>query len=328
MSRRGAILSASISILACVCAPIASRALAQAPAAKAPTASAARTRVVMLGTGVPVPDPDRFGPAVVVLVDSTPYLFDIGVGVVRRWAAALRAGVAPLGPASLRTAFVTHLHSDHTLGYPELIFTSWTVAQGPAGERGAAAQAKARPPLDVYGPPGLTAMTTHLLAAYAEDIAIRTGAGGELEGVSAPVVRTHEIAPGIVYRDSLVTVTAFAVHHGTVAHAFGYRIQTPDKVIVLSGDAGPPSTIPEQCQGCDLLLHEGGSILAAEASDYFRRFHTTPEALAEIARAAHPKLLVLYHQRPPTAAVERAYAKLRELYTGPFVVARDLDVFR
>jgi ribonuclease BN (tRNA processing enzyme) len=123
-------------------------------------------------------------------------------------------------------------------------------------------------------------------------------------------------------------VTAFVVHHGTWKYAFGYRIQTPDKVIVLSGDAGPPSTIAEQCQGCDLLLHEGGSILAAEASEYFRRFHTTPEALAEIARAAHPKLLVLYHQRPPTPAVERAYAKLRELYSGPFVVARDLDVFR
>ncbi len=171
-------------------------------------------------------------------------------------------------------------------------------------------------------------MTTHVLAAYAEDIAERTGAGGDLAGMPAPVVRAHEIVPGVVYRDSLVTVTAFVVHHGTLEHAFGYRIQTPDKVIVLSGDAGPPSMIAEQCQGCDLLLHEGGTVLAAEATEYFRRFHTTPEALAEIARAAHPKLLVLYHQRPPTAAVERAYAKLRELYSGSFVIARDLDVFR
>jgi ribonuclease BN (tRNA processing enzyme) len=297
-------------------------------AERRPPAATPRTRVVMLGTGTPIADPDRFGPSVVVLVDSTPYLFDIGVGVVRRWAGALRNNAAPLGPTALRTAFVTHLHSDHTLGLAELIFTPWTLAQGPAGLPGPSADIRPLRPLHVYGPPGLEAMTTHLLAAYAEDIAERTGAGGDLEGVPAPVVRAHEIAPGVVYRDSLVTVTAFVVHHGTWKYAFGYRIQTPDKVIVLSGDAGPPSTIAEQCQGCDLLLHEGGSILAAEASEYFRRFHTTPEALAEIARAAHPKLLVLYHQRPPTPAVERAYAKLRELYSGPFVVARDLDVFR
>lgn len=298
----------------------------QTPAPAAP--SAARTRVVMLGTGTPIPDPDRFGPAVVVLVDSTPYLFDMGVGVVRRWAAALRAGVAPLGPASLHTAFVTHLHTDHTLGYAELIFTSWTVAQSAAGVRGVEAEARARPPLEVYGPPGLAAMTTHLLSAYAEDVAVRTGAGGELAGVPAPVVHAHDVAPGVVYRDSLVTVTAFAVHHGSWPQAFGYRVKTPDKVIVLSGDAGPPSAVPAECQGCDLLLHEGGSVLTSEASDYFLHFHTTAEALGDIARAAHPKLLVLYHQRTYTPAVERAYAKLRQLYPGPFVVARDLDVFR
>ena len=303
--------------------------VAAQPSAPAQSAAvSARTRVVMLGTGTPLPDPDRFGPAVVVLVDSTPYLFDFGVGVVRRWAAALRAGVAAPGPASLHTAFVTHLHSDHTLGYAELIFTTWTVAQGAAGVGGAQAAARARPPLEVYGPPGLGAMTTHLLAAYAEDIAVRTGAGGELAGVSAPVVHAHEVDPGVVYHDSLVTVTAFAVQHGTWPRAYGYRVQTPDKVIVLSGDAGPPSAIPAQCQGCDLLLHEGGTLLAAEASDYFRRFHTTAEALGEIAGAARPKLLVLYHQRASTPAVERAYAKLRQVYAGPFVVARDLDVFR
>lgn len=306
---------------------VSQRASAQS-ATQAPVA-ASRTRVIMLGTGTPVADPDRFGPAVVVLVDSTPYLFDMGVGVVRRWAAALRAGAAPLSPASLHTAFVTHLHTDHTLGYAELIFTSWTVADATVLQRrGEPTTTSVRPPLDVYGPPGLRAMTTHLVAAYAEDIAVRTGPEGELAGVAPPEVRAHEIEPGVVYRDARVTVTAFAVHHGTWAQAFGYRIQTPDKVIVLSGDAGPPSTVAAQCHGCDILLHEGGGVLTADAGDYFRRFHTTTEALAEIARAANPKLLVLYHQRPSTLAVERAYARLRELYPGPFIVGRDLDVFR
>lgn len=306
-------------------------ALSHAAAGQSAAASTplSRTRVVMLGTGTPFPDPDRFGPAVAVLVDSTPYLFDAGVGVVRRWAAALRTGITSLGPGDLHTAFITHLHSDHTLGLADLIFTSWTIARAPAGVRGSEADLrKPRQPLDLYGPEGLAAMANHLVAAYAEDIAVRTGNRGEMEGVAPPVVRTHEIKPGVVYRDSLVTVTAFTVHHGTWRQAFGYRIQTPDRVIVISGDAGPPSTIPDQCQGCDLLLHEGGRLLDAETTDYNRYFHTTVEALAEIARASHPKLLVLYHQGPPGPASERGYARLRALYSGPFVVARDLDVFR
>lgn len=290
------------------------RVRAQAPSS-AP-APASRTKLIILGTGTPAADPDRFGPAVVVLVDSTPYLFDAGVGVVRQWARALRTGFSTIGPATLHTAFITHLHSDHTLGIPELILTTWTLG------------AKVRPPLELYGPPGLRAMTDHVLAAWSEDIAVRTGAQGEAEGVAPPAVHVHEIEPGVVYHDSLVTVTAFVVHHGTVPHAFGYRIQTPDKVIVLSGDAGPPSTVAEQCRGCDILVHEGGTILAADANAYFKSFHATAEALAEIATAAHPKLLVLYHQRPDSPATERAYARLRQLYAGPFVVARDLDVYR
>src|SRR6476469_3594202 len=165
------------------------------PAATAQNPS--RTRVIMLGTGTPAADPDRFGAAVVVLVDSTPYLFDVGVGVVRRWAAAIRSQGLPLAPSSLRIAFVTHLHSDHTLGYPDLILSSWTLEQGP------------HRPLEVYGPKGLKALTDHLLAAYAEDIAVRTGSEGERAGEPPPVVHVHETGTGVAYRDSLVTVTAF-----------------------------------------------------------------------------------------------------------------------
>jgi ribonuclease Z len=280
-----------------------------------------RTRVIMLGTGTPAPDPDRFGPAVVVLVDSTPYLFDMGVGVVRRWATALRANVIPLPASSLRTAFVTHLHSDHTLGYAELIFTSWTVERDP------------HRPLEIYGPKGLQPMTDHIVAAYADDIAIRTGPGGEQAGSAAPVVHVHEISAGFAYRDSLVTVTAFAEPHGTWPQAFGYRIDTPDKSIVLSGDTGPPSGVLNQCHGCDVLIHEGGFRRAGDPTgnvsvEYYARFHTTVEDMARIAQATQPKLLVLYHQPPSNPAIERGYAMLRSLYAGPFVVARDLDVFR
>jgi ribonuclease BN (tRNA processing enzyme) len=279
------------------------------------SAKASRTVVVVLGSGVPVPDPDRFGPAVVIVVDSSAYLFDAGVGVVRRWAAALKMGVAPIDPSALRKAFITHLHTDHTLGLPELIFTSWTIDR-----RGR--------PLDLYGPRGLDAMTTHILAAYSEDIDIRTGKGGDNDGAARPVVRVHEIDAGIAYKDSLVEITAFPVHHGTWPVAFGYRVRTPDKVIVLSGDTSPVDVVAEECNGCDILLHEGGAVTDAESDSYYRNFHTTTEQLARIATKAKPKLLVLYHQRPLTATTEKSYRLLRSLYSGALVVARDLDAFR
>lgn len=214
----------------------------------------------------------------------------------------------------MRTLFLTHLHSDHTLGYPELIFTSWTL--DPKAYR-----------LQVLGPPGTQDMTDHILAAYADDIAIRVGEGGENPGGQPPVVRVREIQAGPVYTDSLVSVTAFNVRHGKWPEAFGYRVQTPDKVIVLSGDAAPTALIAEHCKGCDLLFHEGGFITDEEAGSYFRAFHTTADELAALARVASPKLLVLYHQRPASAVTERGYRRLRSLYPGAFVVANDLDVF-
>jgi hypothetical protein len=183
----------------------------------------------MLGTGNPAADPDRFGPATVIIVDSTAYLVDCGVGVIRRWAAAIRAGATGFHISDLRRVFVTHLHSDHTLCYADLILSSWTLG------------GSQREPIQVFGPEGIQSMTDHLLAAYAVDIRIRSGVGGELAGAPPPRVKVQEIEAGVVYRDSLVTVTAFAVHPGTFCHAFGYRFQTPDKDIVISGDAAPLS---------------------------------------------------------------------------------------
>ncbi|HET7553931.1 MAG TPA: MBL fold metallo-hydrolase [Gemmatimonadaceae bacterium] len=287
-----------------------------AACAATPTAAPAssRTRVIMLGTGNPFADPDRFGPATVIVVDNTAYLVDCGVGVVRRWAAAIRDGETGFRPWDLRRVFITHLHSDHTLGYAELILTSWTLEGGQLGAQ------------QVYGPRGLRSMTDHLLAAYARDIGIRTGPGGDLEGAPPPNVEVHEIEPGVIYRDSLVTVTAFAVHHGTWPQAFGYRFQTPDKDIVLSGDAAPPTTIPEQCHGCDILIHEGGFFHRNGAGAYRLSFHTSMEDLVDVARAARPKLLVLYH-RPPWGN-EEGLNFIRSHYDGQVVVAKDLDVFR
>lgn len=303
--------------LSVLCCALLVTAAAQQPVQEASSPAPSRTRLIMLGTGNPAADPDRFGPATVVLVDNVPYLVDCGVGVVRRWAGALRNTHLPLHPWDLKTVFVTHLHSDHTLGYPELILTQWTLegrGRGPAP-----AQRRA---LDVYGPTGIRRMTDHILAAYSEDIRIRTGKGGEQEGSAPPAVNVHEIDAGVVFRDERVSVTAFRVPHGTWPQAFGFRFTTPDKTIVISGDTAYAPVIARECHGCDILVHEGGR--ADDNSSYFRTFHTTAEELGRIAQEARPKLLILYHQRDEN---DEGLRIIRSLYPGKVVVARDLQIF-
>src|SRR5580692_9020656 len=150
-------------------------------------------QVILLGTGTPNADPERAGPAVAIVANGQPYLVDFGPGVVRR------AAAAHIKPSDLKIAFATHLHSDHTVGLADLIFTPWTL------ERAA--------PLELYGPRGLRAMAHHIEQAYREDIKIRL-TGGEPSNKTGYKVNVHEIKTGVVYRDANITVTAFAVPHG------------------------------------------------------------------------------------------------------------------
>lgn len=282
------------------------------------TASAqTRTRVVMLGTGTPNADPERSGPSVAVVVDDTSYLVDFGAGVVRRAALAERAGVPALKASQLKRAFATHLHSDHTLGLSDLIFSPWIL------DRDA--------PLDLYGPRGLRSMAKHIVAAYDEDLRVRMTGGEPAHNHDPRRVNVHEIAPGVVYRDGLVTVTAFAVSHGAWSQAFGYRFQTPDRTVVISGDAGPNSKIDEQCRKCDVLVHEvyseaGFAKRPPEWQRYHSRYHTSSRELGAIAARAQPKLLVLYHQLIWSSTEEALLKEVQSVYDGKVVSAHDLDI--
>jgi len=249
-------------------------------------------------------------------VNGTAYLIDFGPGVVRRASAAfLYKGIKALEPTKLRVAFVTHLHSDHTVGYPDLIFTPWTVGR--------------RVPLEVYGPKGLKAMTEHLLEAYRVDIETRTNPDGNQrtfpEGHN---VNAHEIGPGIVYKDSNVTVTAFATKHAM--ESYGYRFDTPDRSIVISGDTNPIQATIDACRGCDVLIHEAHTpAWLATRPETFQRFsakyHTTTAELANLALKAKPGLLIVYHYNG--LSNEEVFDDMRARYPGHFVVGRDLDVY-
>ena len=282
--------------------------------------STAQTQLVLLGTGNPAANPDRSGPSVAIVVNNTPYIVDLGPGVVRRTAAAVRKGVPGLAVSNLKTAFLTHLHSDHTLGYADLIFSPWVLGR--------------KEPLDVYGPRGVKAMTNHILKAYKEDLDIRIN-GLEKGNKTGYKVNVHEIMPGIIYKDQNVTVKAFLVKHGSWPQAFGYRFETPDKVIVISGDCSPSTSVIENCNGCDFLLHEVYTQVGFEESKddwrkYILSFHTSSRELADIATKARPKLLVLYHQMffgGGRDTEEGLLKEIQERYGGKVVSAHDLDIY-
>ncbi|MFQ5536540.1 MAG: MBL fold metallo-hydrolase [Gemmatimonadota bacterium] len=280
-----------------------------------------RTRVVLLGTGTPNADPDRSGPAVAVVVDDHAYLVDAGPGVVRRAAAAARdLGVDGLDPSRLNRVFLTHLHSDHTLGLPDLLLTPWVLDRPDR--------------LHVYGPPGTASLMEHIVEGWREDIDMRVFG---LEPRDAnwfgyrPVV--EEIRSGVVYEDERVRVTAVPVRHGSWPVAFGYRFEGPDRTIVISGDAVPSESIVEACNGCDVLVHEVYSAERFKARSpewqrYHAAFHTSTTELAELARRARPAILVMVHQLFWGTDDAGLVAEVRAAgYTGPLASGRDLDVY-
>ena len=289
------------------------------------------TKLVLLGTGTPNACPDASGPSSAVVVGDRAYLVDFGPGVVRQAAKAYRNGIDALRPDRLVTAFCTHLHTDHTAGYPDLIFTPWVLER--------------KEPLRVFGPKGIRDMTEHLLKAYKVDIDFRIN-GFEKANEVGYRVETQEITSGVIYRDDRVTVEAFPVSHGTL-ESYGFKFTTPDRVIVISGDTAPLEIVAEKAMGCDILLHEveytaGLAAREPKWQKYHREVHTLSVDLAEIAKKAGPKLLVTYHRiyhmeiQDNTVDVGAEMARRNEAileeirnagYEGPVVNGMDLDVF-
>jgi ribonuclease BN (tRNA processing enzyme) len=286
-------------------------------------AAAPSTQVVLLGTGTPLPDPERAGPSIAVVANGTPYIVDAGTGLVRRAAAARDKGVVALRPINLKIAFLTHLHSDHTLGLPDLMITPWIMGRSE--------------PLELYGPPGTQQMANDILKAYEFDRKIRTE-GLEHSNNTGWKVNVHEIKPGMVFKDANVTVTAFAVRHGNVT-AYGYRFP-----IVISGDTTPTDAVVENCHGCDILIHEAYTkasfdLVSPTWQQYRLAFHTSAQQVGEVASKAKPGLLVLFHRGNAgcdqagtkecreAGSEERLLKEVRQTYSGKLVAGHDLEVY-
>jgi ribonuclease Z len=278
-----------------------------------PTRPESDTRVILLGTGTPIPDPEHSGPALAIVTGQNVYIVDAGPGVVRR---AAQAGIRM---DQLTRVFITHLHSDHTVGLPDLIFTPAVTGRKEA--------------LEIYGPPGIAAMSSQILKAWKEDMDIRLH-GLEPSVKQAYVVHVHEVPrPGEIYRDAAVSVSAIPVAHGTWKYAYGYRFDVTRKVIVISGDTTYSPGLLEAAKDCDILVHEFYSQKGLESRTpdwqrYHSAFHTSAIEVGKLAAAANVKKLVLYHELPMGQPPDEVIREVRQHFSGEIVYGKDLDVVR
>ena len=279
------------------------------------------TKLVLLGSGNPNPSPFQSGCSAAIIVFDTPYIVDFGPGLIRRAAAlspAFGGKIKGLDVKNIKRAFLTHLHSDHTAGYPDLILTPWVVGRDET--------------LEVYGPEGINEMTRHILEAYKEDIRYRVY-GSEPANDAGWRVNSHEILKeGIIYSDENITVEAFPVHHGTWPNVWGFRFTTPDKIIVISGDTAPSGKIAEYAKGADILLHEVYSKQGFDKKNqtwqnYHSEHHTSTVELGEIANKTHPALIVLYHILYWGSSEQDLLDEIALKYKGKVIVGRDLEQY-
>jgi ribonuclease Z len=278
-----------------------------------PAAQGQDIKVTLLGTGCPPPVMNRFGPSILVEAGGHKLLFDAGRGAVQRLAQL------KVRWQDVQGIFLTHLHSDHVVGLPDLWLTGWLIPPGRSV------------PLHVWGPRGTTKMMSHLEQAYEYDIRIRL-----YDDRAAPdgvVLLAADIVEGVVYDKGGVKVTAFQVDHAPITPAFGYRIDYAGRSVVLSGDTRVSENLIRYAQGVDLLIHEVASAatferlgISAERTKSVMDHHVTPEQAGMVFTRAKPKLAVYSHIVLPEATEQDLIPPTRKTYAGPLELGEDLMV--
>jgi ribonuclease Z len=274
-------------------------------------------KVTLLGTGSPIPVMERFGPSALVEAGSEKLLVDCGRGAsLRLWQLHI-----PLG--AVTAVFLTHLHSDHIVGIPDLWLTGWLPP--PFGHRAGAFQ--------IWGPVGTKDLMANLQKAFATDIRFRTADGIPPQGIA---ILAHDIAQGTVYEKNGMKVTAFEVDHATARPAFGYRIEYGQRSVVFSGDTRLSENLIRFSKGADLLVHEVAWARAelqrkSEAARIILGLHTTPEEAGTVFTRVKPRLAVYSHvvlvttdpafTEPTSADVLKL---TRKTYDGPLEMGEDL----
>jgi ribonuclease Z len=273
----------------------------------------AAMRLVLLGTGYPYPSADRAGPSCAVIVGERVFIVDAGRGVGMRLAA--------LGNpwSSIEAAFLTHLHSDHIDGLPDLFHSTWEFGKGT--------------PFELYGPKGTKEVADGILQFYGPDILIRRDLTEKLPPEGARI-NVHEVQEGVVCNiPGVVRVTAFLVDHPPVKPAFGYRFDAGKHSIVITGDTRPTPNLVRFAAEADILVHEAyvrknpsGSEDTNRWSIY--RYHSSAKEAGETAEKAKVKTLVLTHLIPAGASDQDFLDEAKKAFRGKIIVGRDLTNLR
>jgi ribonuclease BN (tRNA processing enzyme) len=272
--------------------------------------------LTLLGTqGGPGLTVRRAGESSLLTVRGKRYLIDAGIGATRRLA---EAGV-PL--ASLTAVFITHQHNDHTADLPGLM----------------AIYANRRRPLEIIGPPRTADFVAGVIAILRINWEIRAEQGGPPMSEAAAMFKARDVQPGLVYSDDAVKVTAkenahFHFKAGSTASpnkSYAYRFQTPDKVVVFTGDTGEDPTLAKFAEGADILVCEMvsaavGRWAAGPGRYHMIEVHLSPTQVGQLARDAKVKRLVLSHL---VGADPEDIAEIRKWYSGPVTVGEDLQSF-
>ena len=278
-------------------------------------------KVVTLGTGAPPPEMERFGPAVYVEVNGQKLLFDAGRGVMQRM---YQMGISA---NDLDMVFITHLHSDHTVGLPDLYLLG--MMKGPFGQRFR--------PFEITGVEGTKDMMEHIKQAYAGDIRVRID-DNEMKEEWTQINVTELSEDGVVYEKDGVTVTAIENFHGeAITPSYGFRIDYDGRSVVISGDTKYSENIVENSKNVDLLIHSVGmaneklmaqDTPAGATARNVQAHHTSPQEAAQIFNETTPKLAVFNHMVLFSVTQEQIAERTREYgYTGPLEIARDLMTF-
>lgn len=282
--------------------------------------------VTLCGAGSPMAGPDRLGPCTLVTAGQQVFLVDAGEGAVR--------GLTRIGfpPARVQAVLLTHLHSDHFDSLGDVALNHW-------------AAGSARAPLPLYGPAGVERIAEGLNLAYGIDRDFRIAHHGAAVVPSAGYgLAAHPAAPGVIYQHAGLTITAFAVDHGPVKPAFGYRFDYKGRSLAISGDTAPSANLVRAARGAEVLVHEALSprLVAIQREEALRAhkpglakiladipsYHTSPEAAATIAERSGAKLLLLTHIIPPLpiSILERPFlGDARARFHGRLILGRDGD---
>ena len=236
-------------------------------------------KVTILGSGTPRVNIDRFSQSILIEHKNDKFLFDAGRG------ALLRLNQSRILPNEIENIFFTHLHSDHILGFSDILMTGWVYHR--------------QKPLNIFGPPGTINFVDSTIRSFEEDIKVRSLPPESLN-VENLKSNIEIIYDDFIYKKNGLTIETFAVKHEPFTYAFGFKIFNSKYCMVISGDTTYSEQVIEKTKNCDLLIHEIAHASEHTLEKYPKAkgvisYHTDASQVSKIINTVKPRLTILNH---------------------------------